>query len=1159
MPLSERFLRALRTWNRTAEDEAVRRDISLVCELYPSDAVPGVDGFDPVNAIDCFTDYAGWEFRGRQYRRLITKWSDIQRSSGPKFNSNSVTFDNSSSTGRYMAKLALERPENSLENCQLVVRLVSRSQSYELNDTYPGFVGKCEKAIEVGDDDFQLSAKQHVGSVDEELPPRRYTADDPEHDSVSPLSEAFRYAPTTFTVQFKEKVARGVWASLIGLKTKSVTRTRQFSTHSDLNAEEAIPIPIGRVQMLGKPIASVDKSFNVAALYSFGDGVSYGIEDYANIRNNTLGLGQPTGIYKRFGYRAKEGEGSRKQQPTGVTESGHDAYPGDGFYSRTAWLALDTNGSTPEQDDPAAEISAVLLGCRVPLPDASGNYLPTRASINAASDHLTGASLNYRNGDELWIEKAGDLITDADGTHRLDLLTKVLSGGGTSTLVLEHTAYATATDTRVRKIGWTDNPVHVSRWLITDPHLCNIAEEFMDDGVNFKESLYDDQFLEDESHADTVMLPGTEISRVGNLYHLYNSGSRLSPEYFRRNFLNDGTVNPNLLEADPTFFDPLDPTTQGTPTIVTTYRRRYTVNVPITDSQKAVDFLNDVIFPAARLYLVQGSNGKIQIRHKRPVDNTLLRGTASPGDTEIPVQSVMAWLDDLSGKVVIGAQLVTSECRTVTGTRYSTVGNSITLTATGGLTASGGTFAGGDGASTPATAQITVTSLSGTKTIAIDGVSISYAPASGDTVNTVGAMLAAAVNANPTLNEYVKATWNPTTPLVVSLMAKVGFLQLEKQLEYDHTEAEEVIRVAMSLSDHANTQADCERANIIDGSFKWPLGSRQSTVNQVILKYRDSSQDFKLTELRIPKRSEIKGTVNSKEISGSAIDNYHQAVRVANGFLSELRDGDFFSSLASDGEALTLSEGSVIAVTAKSGGFVNLIIRIEDLTLKSDLSAAFTGRRYLSSMYSDDAPARSVPLPTVFNLPDVAPGTPTGLTLSEHSITATSSTLHGVFAFAIYKGRQTGRILLKRDGESVFSDAGIVSPDSDNNGTFDLPGLPPGTHEVKIQPENGVLIGTATSAVSITTTTSGTIEVGASVMVGGDQVVGPREAAVPHVTASTGAVVSGSAAATYDAATQTVINDLVAQVNTMKTALDATKTAQNTTLTRMETHGLIAP
>lgn len=1137
----------------------MRRDISLACELYDPEAVPGPEGFDPLNAIDCFADF-GWEFRGRQYRRLVKKWSDVSRSAGPKFNSHSVTFDNARSTGRYMAKLALERPENNLENCQLVVRLVSRSQSYELEDTYPVFVGKCEKAIEVDGETFQLSAKQHAGSVDTELPPRRYAADDPERPEDSILSEAFRYLPTSFSVTYSEKVQRSTIASLFGFKTKTVQRTAQFSTHSYLDSAEVVAVPLGRVQLLGKPVASKDLGGAINALYSFGDGLSYGIESVANVRNNTQGLSQPTANFITYGHRAKEGEGDRKQRRTGATFMGGDAFPGDAYYSRTARLACSVTGSSVSQDDPASDISAVVLGCRVPLPDASGSYSWAAGSISSGSTSLSVSHANYRNGDWLFIEGAGETVTDADGDHRVALVAKVVSGGGASTLTLEHAAHNSVTGARVRKVGWTDNPVHLTRFVYTDPHLMGLPEELMDDAVNYRESLYDDEFLEDESHADTVMLPDSELGRVGTLYRRFTSTSAVNPRFWRA-LLGEGGDSPYLrelvLDPDGNFFDPLDPTTQGTPAVVKTYRRRYTANVPLSETQKAVDFLNDVLFPAARLYTSQGPAGKIQIRHKRPVDTTLLRGAAAPGDTEIPVQSVFEWREDLSGQVFVGrSESVTSEIRRVTGWRYSTAGNSVTLAASGGVTASGATFSGGDGASTPATAEITVTSLSGTKTVTIDGVAVSYAPQTDDTVDTIGAWLATAINANPTLRDYVRAEWSPADSTTVSLTAKVGFLQLESQLEYDHAEAEEVLRIAMSFSGRADAQANLSRANVLENTFKWPLGSRQSSVNQVVLKYRSAADDWKLTELRVPRRSEIKGTVNPKEVSGSAIDNHHQAVRVANGHLAELRDCDFFASLASDGEALTLTEGQVVAASDVSGGFVNLLIRTEDVNLTPDLKASFTGRRYLSSMYTDDAPARSVPLPTTLAVADSPPATPTGLTLSEHSVTATSSTLHGEFLFGYYRGGQVGRILLKRDGETVFSDAGIVLPDADLNGVFDLPGIPPGTHEVKIRPEAGALVGTATAATSITTTTNGTLEV-STLEVGGEQVIGPRQPAVTHVTAGTGSAVSGSAAATYDAATQTLIDDLKTQVNTLTTAVTALKTTQNTALSRMETHGLI--
>lgn len=366
-------------------------------------------------------------------------------------------------------------------------------------------------------------------------------------------------------------------------------------------------------------------------------------------------------------------------------------------------------------------------------------------------------------------------------------------------------------------------------------------------------------------------------------------------------------------------------------------------------------------------------------------------------------------------------------------------------------------------------------------------------------------------------------------------------------------------------------QAGLTKANIHGKTFKWPLSSSQSSINQVKGTFYDAKDDYAATPIEVNDYAHQAATrkTNSLDVDLSGFDSYEQAHRHLNFKLSKLRDGDTLAGWQTGPKAMLHEEGDVVCVSASCGGFVNFPARLEQIGIgpgppKGTYNTKLVGRKYSTLMFSDQVRQHSIKLPTTLYRVNNPPPTPADLTLSEKDVTATTSTLHGEFTFGAYRTKHRARVLLKRDGESVFSDAGIVLPDADNLGSFDLPGMPPGTHEVKIQPESGALIGTATSAESITTTVSGTIEVGtvevdSSVMVGGDQVIGPREAAVTHVSAGTGASVSGSAAGTYDAATQTLINDLVTQVNTLKAAVDATKAATNTTLTRMESHGLIEP
>src|SRR6185295_12891502 len=113
------------------------------------------------------------------------------------------------------------------------------------------------------------------------------------------------------------------------------------------------------------------------------------------------------------------------------------------------------------------------------------------------------------------------------------------------------------------------------------------------------------------------------------------------------------------------------------------------------------------------------------------------------------------------GKLLVGAHRPTSEVRSITGGRFTTDGNSITLAASGGVTASGATLTGGDNANSPASGTLTVTTATGTKTITIDGFILNYTGGTGDTTSTVAGMVAAMINSHPILTRYITADWTP--------------------------------------------------------------------------------------------------------------------------------------------------------------------------------------------------------------------------------------------------------------------------------------------------------------------------------------------------------------------------------------------------------------
>src|SRR5690242_7371180 len=45
---------------------------------------------------------------------------------------------------------------------------------------------------------------------------------------------------------------------------------------------------------------------------------------------------------------------------------------------------------------------------------------------------------------------------------------------------------------------------------------------------------------------------------------------------------------------------------------------RYTTNVAVTEEMKVVDFINEVLFPASRMFANQNEKGQLRLRNKKP-------------------------------------------------------------------------------------------------------------------------------------------------------------------------------------------------------------------------------------------------------------------------------------------------------------------------------------------------------------------------------------------------------------------------------------------------------------------------------------------------------------------------------------------------------------
>lgn len=606
--------------------------------------------------------------------------------------------------------------------------------------------------------------------------------------------------------------------------------------------------------------------------------------------------------------------------------------------------------------------------------------------------------------------------------------------------------------------SWSDNPVEHLRFLLTEPRSLNYNAAWIDDEAAAETLEYCNEPLVDASGSEDVYV-SSAAGTAGTDFKRYRSTGLLDTYYFRKVL---GLTTQYSAEREVTYnvFNPASPPSSVTPG--TYYRKRYTSNWHLREETKAADFIFKNLLPAFRGYLVTSAQGKLQIRTEKPTVNSLLRSAASAGATSLAIEDATAW-KNLSLPVLyclVGVNLATSETRKVTAVNYSTAGNSITLACTGSATASGSTFSGGT-TTIQASATVTIGSVAAAS-VTIDSIAFSYTSNADDTTGTIAAILATQINANQTINRYVKATWSASNPTLIILRSKLGTLTLASGLTSNHAQLETVAHIHMPFSDVAF--GALTRGNILRNSFKWPLGGRQSSFNQFVINFPDAVQDFQPTELRENDydHQETINKVNKYEIGGACVDNYHQANRLVLAERYKRREGDFFCSFTTaKGEALLLEEGDIICVNhSNMPDQRNLLMRIEELKVSPKHQVSITARLYADAQFPTSADERTVSYVTGIGWTSTPPGAVTNLILQ----LIASGTVRGEFDFAAYIGSQTARIEVKRFGETDYSDTGIrVSPDANNRGSFEVSGLPSGITYFRVTPYSTAGDGTATT------------------------------------------------------------------------------------------------
>lgn len=347
--------------------------------------------------------------------------------------------------------------------------------------------------------------------------------------------------------------------------------------------------------------------------------------------------------------------------------------------------------------------------------------------------------------------------------------------------------------------GWTDNPVHITRFALTDPRWFNINEAFMEDTVNYRTALHCDEPIIDNTGSQIIVVPGPDIAQAGSSLIRVRSTGLIRPRLILYNEFGDASVIPEFEDGPYVGVDtgsvPLDPSDPTDPTYLSQLPllKRYTASFPLTEEMKGSDFLQKILLPVFKGYIRTNKHGKLEILSEQAADATRLRTATSVNATSIPVLNVEPWktgLELLKGQVRLGGLGSTdSEVRKPSAAVYSASGNSVTLTVTktGTITiaASGATLTGG---STTVQASGTITiggtpAAGNTVTATIDGIAVQYVLEAADTTGTVAAMLHYRINADQRLNKFIRAVWSPASPTVIAILCLHGALTVPALLK----------------------------------------------------------------------------------------------------------------------------------------------------------------------------------------------------------------------------------------------------------------------------------------------------------------------------------------------------------------------------------------
>jgi hypothetical protein len=898
---------------------AARRP-ALLLEVYGVAYAPdAVTGFNPAAAEERFSDETiNWN--GLDYRRELKSKPSVKKTVGKEFNAIAFEFSN---VDRYMATFVVANP---VAGKWCVLRYAEKDIT---DSSVVLFIGKFDPPGDLDQINARLSAKVSFGSITQQVPWRDF-------QSRCPLTSVFKVQGEDCQ-GFKDVSGARVPLTLAEKPAPYQAATECDGSHDACIARQNTEFFQGIFYspILGSFVYPVQTTSRFLLLFHRTRTRSQ-TGQYSN--QDVAVYGQPVPML--LGRAQLEGKPVR--------------FADEGYYL-VGWYAWCEGRLTAIQN---LRNNTTQFGQPFAVNDRLGDYGGLGGQTPVTHNGQVGEFYSRLAYSALAINGSAPDVVDSPPVVSAVCVGEYLLPDGSGVYTL---------------FGATDNPYDLVRHYLTDHHAMRHPAALIDDAEGLVTRGYCDAAILDTSGTDIVPLPTSVTqpdasghTQAGTDWRLYRPTGTVDAQRYltggSHNFY-DREVDYPAAEFPPT----ADPATQSI-TAPTVLRKRFTINTVVTDRTAAIDFLYDVLLPAARLYLVTGANGKIKVRVERPADDTYLRADALALSSTLKVDDVTPWVASLKGKVLLNPGDTASDVREAILAAYTADANTVTLAAAGAggatLTASGATFTGG---SVSARASATVTlggsaTAGATLTATIDGVAVVYTLRAGDTLAAAAQLLRDTINAHPTAQRLVTATWASGSPTVVTLQTKMGVLTLDAPLTYDHFIGEEAIRVMMAF----------DASSLGTNTFKWP-GSNRRDYNRVELKYRSAKDDFAEITIRYdsPTLQANLDKANTLTVDGSAIDNFNQAYRVLLAVAAKELDGNKFATWETrSGLALLLEEGDVVCVTDTSAGLVNYPVRLEQLALNAKMALTLTGRQYSTSMYVDTAPTAPVRIPsTLINQP----------------------------------------------------------------------------------------------------------------------------------------------------------------------------------------------